>query len=76
MEPAATETKPWYASKGVIGPIVAGLALLASLFGIKVDAATQAIIVDQGVALATAFVTFGGLVLGIYGRVTATKQIG
>lgn len=77
MEPELIPgTKPWYASKGVLGPIVAGLALIAGLFGVKIDPATQAVIVDQGVALVTAAVTFGGLVLGVWGRVTATKKIG
>jgi hypothetical protein len=75
-ELTTTETKPWYASKGVLGPIVAGLALVASLFGVTIDPATQAVIVDQGVALLTAAVTFGGLVVGIWGRISAVRKIG
>jgi hypothetical protein len=76
MTPALSGTKPWYASKGVIGPIVATLALIAGFFGIEIDEATQAVIIDQGTALLTAAVAFGGIVLGLIGRVTAAKKIG
>jgi predicted lipid-binding transport protein (Tim44 family) len=74
MEP---DYKPWWTSKGIIGPIIAGLALLAgALFGLKIDAATQSLIIDQVIALITAVTTAFGILIGLYGRVVATKKIG
>jgi hypothetical protein len=74
MEP---DNKPWYTSKGIIGPIITGLALLAgAVFGLKIDAPTQAMIVDQTVAFVTALTSVFGLAMGIYGRIVATKTIG
>lgn len=70
-----TDVKPWYLSKGVLGPLVTVLALAAGLFGIKIDEATQALIVDQATGAITAAVALIGALVGIYGRVTATSQI-
>jgi hypothetical protein len=69
------ETKPWYASKGVWGGIVTIAAVLAGIAGIEIDAKTQALIVDQGVGIATALVALAGSILSIWGRVKAVKAI-
>lgn len=69
------ETKPAYLSRGVIGGVVAVGAVVAGLFGYEVDADTQAVVVDQGVAIATAVATVVGGVLAIWGRIKATKRI-
>lgn len=68
-------TKPWYASKGIIGPIVTIAALVAGFFGIDIDTQTQAVVVDELVAAASAIVAVVGAIVGIWGRVTATKVI-
>jgi len=70
-------SKPWYASKGVLGPIVAGASIAAGyFFGVKVDPVTQAYIVDQAAAIISGLFTIGGLVLGVWGRIKAIKKIG
>lgn len=66
------ETKPWYASKGVIGGVVAVLAGISALFGYSVSAADQASLIELLAGLAG---TAGGL-LAIVGRVTAKQAIG
>jgi hypothetical protein len=70
-----TEEKPWYLSKGVLGPLVAVVALIAGAFGVKVDAATQALVVDQVIGAVSAGVALLGAIVGIWGRITATKVI-
>jgi protein-S-isoprenylcysteine O-methyltransferase Ste14 len=70
-----TETKPWYTSKTIIGAIVTALSLLAGFFGLKIDAATQAYLVEQSQVLITAGGTFIGLALTIWGRITAKQPI-
>jgi len=65
-------TKPWYASRGVIGPIIVLLCLILSTFGYKIEDADRE-------ALTNAVVNIGiavGAILGIVGRVQATKRIG
>ena len=59
-------------SKGVWGGVIALLAGLAGLYGYSVDAALQGELVGVIIAVVTAI----GGALGIYGRITATKQIG
>jgi len=70
------ETKPWYQSKTIIGGAVTLAATVAAIFGVEVDEQTQAVIVDQGVAIGTAVATVIGGVLAIYGRLKASKGIG
>lgn len=72
----ATETKPWYLSKGILGPIVTVIALAASLLGYQIDAATQAVVVDQVVLAITTGTAVVGAIVGAWGRVVATKKIG
>jgi hypothetical protein len=67
-----TDNKPWYASRGVLGGLVAALAGLASLFGYAVAPADQAALTELAVGVAAA----GGGLLAIIGRVLATKAIG
>jgi hypothetical protein len=68
--------KSWWLSRGVMGPVVSVLALLIGVFGgVQVDAATQAIIVDQVVGLASAGVVLIGSIVGIWGRIRAKQPI-
>ena len=69
-------TKSWYASKGIIGPIITLIALLGGFFGVDIDVDTQAVIVDEITAAASAIAAVFGAAVGIWGRVTATKVIG
>jgi protein-S-isoprenylcysteine O-methyltransferase Ste14 len=73
MEP---ESKPWWASKSIIGAIMAGVSLiLGAFFGVKIDEATQALVVDQLTAAIAAISTFGGLAMTIWGRIVAKQPI-
>jgi hypothetical protein len=68
--------KPLWLSRGVMGPVVSVLALLIGVVGgVQVDAATQAIIVDQVVGLVSAAVVLIGSVVGIWGRIKARQPI-
>jgi hypothetical protein len=69
------DAKPWYASKSVIGALVALGAVVAGFFGIKVDPVTQAWIVDQTMALATSAGAVFGIAVAIYGRLVAKQPI-
>lgn len=66
------ETKPWYASKGVVGGIVAVAAGGAALFGYSISPADQASLVELAAGLASAI----GGVLAVWGRISATRTIG
>lgn len=66
------ETKPFYASKGVIGSLIAVAALGAQMLGFEVTPADQAALNDMiigGIGIA-------GALLAIFGRIAATKKIG
>lgn len=66
------ETKPFYASKGIIGSLIAVAALGANLVGFEITPADQAALSDNilnGVAIV-------GALIAIWGRITATKKIG
>jgi len=66
-------TKAWWQSKGVLGPIVSTLAFgLKLAFGVDVTDAEQAALVDGLLNLAV----FGGALMGVWGRITASKRIG
>lgn len=65
------DTKSWLASRTVWGGIVAVLAAVAGLFGLPIDAGTQAQLIETLVAVAGGV---GGL-LAIWGRVKADKAI-
>lgn len=73
---AVGETKPWYASKTIIGAAVTALALVAGFFGVTIDEATKQVLIEQSTALLSAGGILVGVVLTIVGRVTARKAIG
>lgn len=68
-------TKWWWQSRGVVGPLVAILAVGGGWLGVDVDAATQGYLVDQTVAGLTALGVLAGAVTGIVGRLRATRAI-
>ena len=64
-------TKRWWESTGVWGGIMAVLAAIASIFGLKFGTDLQ----EQTVQFITAIASgFGGL-LAVYGRVIAREKI-
>lgn len=69
------DEKQWWGSKTIWGNIIAFVAILLGLVGWKVDAATQAVIVDQAVAVSSAAVGAAGVLLSLYGRWSATRRI-
>ena len=65
-------TTAWYASKTIWGSVIAVLAGVSTMFGLKLDAPLQ----DQlSQLLASAGEIVGGA-LAFYGRVVATTKIG
>jgi len=69
------DTTPWYASKGVWGSLV---AIVATLLAVATHNKVQILPADQDQLvslIATAAGAVGGIV-ALYGRLTATKQIG
>lgn len=66
-----TQTKEWYRSKTIWGGALALAAALASLFGVKVDAATGA---DLASAVTDAAAAVGALI-AIVGRLDARSAI-
>jgi len=71
-EVPSTDTKPWWASRTIIGAVIAALAPLGAKLGYQIDASLQSSIVDLVVTL----VTVGGSAVAVWGRVRATKTIG
>jgi len=67
-----TQNKPWYASKAVIGGIVAVASGLAGVAGIVVSPEDQEAIIAAVTAVGSAV----GGVLAVYGRVKASQPIG
>ena len=65
------ENKPWYASKTILGGIIALIAGLAGAFGIAISPEDQEMIIQGILAVGSAI---GGL-LAIYGRIRATGRI-
>lgn len=66
------ESKAWYASKGVVGGVVAVLSVVAGAFGYNLSPEDQEAIVVSIAAIGSAV---GGL-LAIYGRLHANRKIG
>ena len=65
------DTKAWYLSRGVIGPVLGVVAIAAGLAGYTFGPEDQE-------ALMLAITTIGGAIgnlIGVYGRVKATKKI-
>lgn len=63
--------KPWWASKGVWGGLIAVAAGIAGVFGYVVSPEDQAVIVDAIAGLAG----ICGGALAVYGRILASKQV-
>lgn len=73
------ETKSALASKSVWGGAIAIIATGLNYFGVDFNSADQAQaaeLLDQATASVYQLVAIGGMLLAIYGRVTATKKIG
>lgn len=62
------ETKPWYKSKGVVGGLVAFLAILSNWAGLDLDEGTLT-------EVSTLILGLVGAGVGIYGRVVAKDKI-
>jgi hypothetical protein len=63
------QSKPWYESMGVLGPLVALMAMLLQLTGITgIDPSTAVHFAAQGIELA-------GVILGLIGRIRARKRV-
>ena len=65
-------TKPWWQSKAVWGSLIALLAGVGQLLGLKLDATLQ----DQLADLITGTAEIAGGVIAWYGRATATHTLG
>ncbi|MBI5135796.1 MAG: hypothetical protein HZA24_00505 [Nitrospirae bacterium] len=66
-------TKAWWQSRGVLGPMVATLAFgLKMAFGVDIGESEQAALIDGLLNLTV----FGGALVGVWGRITASKRIG
>ena len=66
------DTKPWYASKGVWGGIIAAVAGLAGMFGYAISDADVSSLTEVATGLVAAI---GGAV-SVIGRIVATKRVG
>jgi hypothetical protein len=64
-------TKPWWQSKAVWGSLIALLAGLATLAGLKLDATLQ----DQLAELVTGAANIVGGLIAWYGRAKAENQL-
>lgn len=65
------DNKPWYASKTILGGMIALVAGAAGAFGIAISPEDQEMITQGVLAVGSAI---GGL-LAIYGRIRATGRI-
>ena len=71
------KNKPWWASRGVWGGIVAALAGIAgAVWGVTLTAEEQAHLVDLIVPAVSAVSAVVGGVTAIIGRIKANKTIG
>lgn len=66
---ALEDSKPWFFSKGVIGPLVSGAATIAMVVGYIQNWPADAMAILAAVA-------GGGSITGVIGRATATKRVG
>ena len=63
------DTKKWYESTGIIGPIVAGLSFLNLQFGWNVVTSEEANMFLHGIF------EMGGIIMGAIGRWKASSKI-
>lgn len=68
--------KSIFTSKTFWGALVAIASPVVGYFGVDIDAETQELVVNQGVAIATAGMAIVGGVIAIVGRIKAKKTIG
>ncbi len=71
-ERAMSGNKAWWQSRAVWGGLVAAVAGIGGLFGLNLDEASQGMVVDVAVQMATVV----GALIAVIGRVRATKKIG
>ena len=69
------ETKKWYQSVGLWGGIIAFVATVAGMFGIVISAEEQSTLATHLSTIIEGIVALVGIVLGVYGRIKATKAI-
>lgn len=65
------DSKPWYASKGIWGGIIAAVTAALAAFGVTITESDQESLVQSGLALVAAV----SAVLGVYGRAKASKKL-
>jgi len=71
-EPAPVpDTKPWYTSKGTIGAIVAVLALGLGMAGYQISPEMQSEVVQAVFNV----IALAGALVGLVGRLTASKRV-
>jgi hypothetical protein len=69
--PVPSDTKPWWASKGTIGAIVAVLALGLGMAGYQISPEMQGDMVQAVLNV----VALAGALVGLVGRLTASKRV-
>ena len=70
-----TKTKPWYASKTVWGTALVGLGFVLNFFGVTLTPTDQTAIVEAGPDTVNAVIQFVGLIIAMYGRLTAKEAL-
>lgn len=71
-------TKPWFLSRGVMGPVLGFAAMGLGWIGITIDEETREAVLallDNGWVQLAAFATTVGSLIGIYGRVKASTKV-
>ena len=66
------DVKPWYASKTIWASLIAVATAMSPMFGITLDQSSQEQLSDIAVQL----VTVAASLTAIFGRLSATDQIG
>lgn len=70
------DTKKWWLSKGLWGGIVGLIAMVLMVFKVvDISVEEQATLVDSIVAIVTMISGLVGIILAIYGRLTAKKTL-
>ena len=68
-------TKPFWASVTLWGAVATFVGIVLPGFGVAVDPTTINNVFSSLQQMLDSILTFGGLVLTVYGRVKATKQV-
>ena len=69
------DTKPWYASKAVIGGVLAAVAGIAAMIGYQFSAPAVEQTTNDTLLIVESIVAIIGGALAIWGRIKATKKI-